>query len=81
MQGAMFTPSWGTPPKRFIFRFGCKAGFYLMLGEGDSEFLLGVASEATGRGDAYNDEAAGVSHQVGFGSNFPKIFTFPLFQD
>ena len=52
-----------------------------MLGEGDSEFLLGVASEATGRGDAYNDEAAGVSHQVGFGSNFPKIFTFPLFQD
>ena len=52
-----------------------------MLAEGDSEFLLGAASEATGRGDAYNDEAAGIPHQVGFGSNFPNIFTFPLFQD
>ena len=33
-----------------------------MLAEGDSEFLLGAASEATGRGDAYNDEAAGIPH-------------------
>ena len=46
-----------------------------MLAKGDSEFLLGAASEATGRGDAYNDEAAGIPHQVGFS----KYLHFPPF--
>ena len=36
-----------------------------MLAKGDSEFLLGTASEATSGGDAHHDEAAGVPDQVG----------------
>ena len=51
-------------------------GFHLMLAKGDSEFLLGTASEATSGGDAHHDEAAGVPDQVGISGltffNFQK---------